>query len=266
VKNTDFLSLLLFFVGFGLFGQPAPTEYKRWFLKPAAGINIPITNLFSGEVTDPLIEYDNNTYYWQLISGNYFINEKWGIEFTFQTGESTRRSDRVNRFYTDMQNTYNDNFYVVPFTPAQYSEPDIFGGSIERSYLGIVYRIQNSKILLLPKFLIGITSFYTDWGKVTLKEKGTNTVFKLSYSTGKRPSDHFTIASSFTFGYRLSKFILANVDVIYSFFKPDIVFSEEIRNTYTEELVSRSIVYNKNIHTITIGAGIIIELRTIRKK
>jgi outer membrane protein W len=243
------------------FGQENSNTYSKWYLKPAAGINIPITNLLSGEITDNLFEYDDNSYYWQVISANYFFSSKWGIELTYQAGYSQNISGRADRFNTELEEKYGDDYFVSPSSGAQYDNFTIIGGSIQRGYLGLVYRIEKPKYIILPKVSIGVTSFYTDWGRADLKEKGTNTVYKLSYDSGERPNDHFTLAPSITFGYRLSKRLIANIDVLYSYYKTDIEFTEEIRNTFTEEISFRTIDYKKNMHTLTIGLGLIIELK-----
>ena len=115
----------------------------------------------------------------------------------------------------------------------------------------------------MPKLFIGVTSFITDWGRADLKEKGTNSVYELTYDSGKRPNDHFTLAPSVTFGYRLSKRLIANIDILYSYYKTDIVFVKEIRNMFTKEITSQTIDYKKNMHTLTIGFGLIIELKHV---
>lgn len=251
-----FLNLLNF-----TFAQESSNTYSKWYLKPATGINIPITNLFSGEITDNLFKYDDNSYYWQILSATYFFSSKWGIEFTYQTGHSQNISGRAARFNMELEEKYGDNYFVSPSSGAQYDNFSFIGGSIEKGYLGLVYRLEKPKYIILPKFSIGVTSFYTDWGSADLKEKGTNTVYKLSYDSGKRPNDHFILAPSITFGYRLSKRIIASIDLLYSFYKTDIEFVEELRNTFTDEVLTETIDYKKNIHTLTVGMGLIIELK-----
>ena len=241
------------------FGQEKPNTYPRWYLKPAAGINIPITNLLSGEITDNLFEYDDNSYYWQVISGDYFFSQKWGIEFTFQASAAKRISGRADKFNSEIQNKYSEDYFVSPSSGAQYDEFNIISGNFGKGYLGIVYRVEKPKYIFMPKLFVGVTSFYTDWGRADLKKKGTNTILELSYSSGKRPNEHFTIAPALTFGYRLSKRFIANVDFLYSYYKTNIEFIEVTRNTFTEETSYRTIDYKKNIHTLTIGIGLIIE-------
>jgi len=264
MKNAIIILLILNSFNCAL-GQEKSNTYSKWYLKPAAGINIPITTLLSGEITDNLFEYDDNSYYRQVISGNFFFSQKWGVEFTFQANASKRISGRADRFNSEIQNKYNKNYFVSPSSGALYDDFNIISGNFERGYLGIVYRIEKPKYIFLPKLFIGITSFYTDWGSADLKEKGTNTILKLSYSSGKRPNDHFTIAPAFTFGYRLSKRFIANIDLLYSYYKTDIEFVEKIRNTFTEEVSLRTIEYKRNIRTLTIGIGLIIELKPAPK-
>lgn len=244
------------------FGQDNQNTYSKWYLKPAAGQNIPITNLLSGEVTDDLFEYSDNSYYWQVISGNFFFSKNWGLELTYQAGNSSDISGRAARFNKIMQKMYTEDYFVSSSSGAEYDDFNPILGNIERGYLGIVYRIEKTKLILLPKLFIGVTSFYTDWGSADLKEKGTNTVIRISYNSGQRPNDHFTIAPAVTFGYRLSKRLIANIDLLYSYYKTNIEFIEETRNTFTEETSYKIIDYKKNIHTLTIGIGLTIELKS----
>ena len=241
--------------------QDSTNIYSKWYVKPAAGVNIPITNLLSNKIPDNLFEYDDNSYYWQILSASFFFSANWGLEFTYQAGHSQSISGRAERFNQKLEEKYGENFFVTPSSGAQYDNTSLIGGSIQRGYLGIVYRYEKPKYIMLPKLSIGVTSFYTDWGKADLKEKGTNNVYKLSYDSGKRPNDHFTIAPSFTFGYRLSKRIIANIDFLYSYYRTDIEFVEELRNTFTNEIITETIDYKKDIHTLTIGLGFIIELK-----
>jgi hypothetical protein len=243
------------------FSQESSSLYPKLYIKPATGINIPVTSLFSGEVTDYLFEYNDNSFYWQILSASYFISPKWGIEFTYQAGYSIKISSRVDKFNKNIEEKYSANYFVTPSSGAQYGHFSIIGGSIERGYLGLVYRLEKPNFIFLPKLSIGVTSFYTDWGKAYLKEKGANTLYELSYDSGKRPNDHFTIAPSVTFGYRLSKRLIANFDILYSYFHTDIEFIKELRNTYTDEITTETINYKKNMHTLTMGLGLLIEFK-----
>ena len=257
--------LALIFNSFScVFGQQKANTYSKWYLKPAVGINIPFTKLLNGEITDNLFEYADNSYYWQIISGNYFFLQKWGVEFTYQGGNSHSISGRADRFNSEIVKQYGDTYFVSPSSGAQYDDNSIFSGNIQRGYLGLVYRFEKPNYIILPKLFIGVTSFYTDWGRANLKEKGTNSVYELTYDSGKRPKDQFTLAPSIVLGYRLSERLIANIDILYSYYKTDIEFVKETRNTFTDEKTFQTIDYKKNMHTLTIGFGLIIELKNVR--
>jgi outer membrane protein W len=71
------------------------------------------------------------------------------------------------------------------------------------------------------------------------------------------------LAPSVTFGYKFSKRIMANVDVQYSYFKTNIKYTEEKNNLFTKEKTTiQTIDYKKNVHTLSIGLGLIIQLKT----
>jgi len=254
-----FIGLLLLNLCQGLIAQENSPGYSKWYLKPAAGVNLPVTKLLTGEITDHLLEYDDFSFYGQLIAGGYFFNSTWGLEFSFQPGYSGKLSGRADKFANDLELKYGDTYFVTVGSGAAYSQSDFSGGAIQRGFFGLVYRIEKPHMVILPKFSIGVTSFYTDWGSAVLKEKGTNTLLKLRYDPGQRPNDHFTLAPSVTIGYRLSKRVLATVDAMYSYCKTDIVFTEELRNSFTEEVSYRSFDYDRHLHTFTIGLGLIVD-------
>lgn len=254
--------ILLFLCLFNIsFAQDGLDAYTKWHLKPAVGLNIPITNLFCGEITDNLFKYADNSYYWQVLSLSRFFSSKWGLEFAYQAGHSRNITDRADRFTLELQEQYGDKYFVSSSSGAQYETFSYIGGSIERGYLGLVYRLEKPHFVLLPKISIGVTSFYTDWGSAVLKEKGSNNVYQLSFDPGKRPNDHFTLAPSLTFGYRLSKRLFANIDILYSYYKTNIEYITELRNTFTGETAYETIDYKRNMHALTIGMGLIVELR-----
>ncbi len=246
-----------------VFSQEDADIYSKLYIKPAIGINLPITNLLQGEVTDDLFKYSDNSFYYQILSGNFFFSKHWGIEFTYQAGYSNSISGRADRFQNKMQKMYGKDYFVSTESGAQYNGVNPILGDIERGYLGLVYRIEGNKFILLPKLLLGIVSFSTDWATIDLKEKGTNNVLKISYDSGRRPNDYFTIVPAVTFGYRLSERIIANVDILYSYYKTNIEFIEKTRNTFTEEISNKTIDYKKNVNTLTIGIGLIIEFAPI---
>ena len=264
MKSSLPLLLLLFLPGsINTYGQSNASAFSKWYVKPAVGINIPLTRFKAGETTDLLIEYNDNSFYWQLISGNYFFHRNWGLEFTFQASSYSGALDKNRLFNQEMYRQYADDYFVSPSSSGQYDRFDFFGGNVGRGYLGVVYRLEQPKFILLPRFFVGVTSFYSNWARTKLKEKGTNTILEVFHTSGEKPNDYLTLSPALTVGYRLSRRMIANLDCQYSYFKTDITFKESIRNTFTESTTVRTFDYHKNIHTLTTGIGVIFELRPV---
>lgn len=246
------------------FSQTDSRTYSKWHLSPGAGINLPLTKLFSGEITDNLIEFDDHSYYLKYISGSYFFSDKWGLEFAFQLNVAKSILGRGDRFNAQILDQYGDDYFVTYGFGTPYYGDNIITSSFSRGGLGLVYRIEKPKYIILPKIFIGTTAFDTDWGNAYLKEKGTHTVLELSYKSENGSGDNLTIAPGLLFGYRLSKRFIANFDLLYSYYKTDFQFVKELRNTFTEEVWTETIDYNKGIHTLSMGVGLIIELGLVR--
>ncbi len=246
------------------FSQENTKTYTRWYLKPAVGLNIPLTKLFSGSITDNLFEYSDNSFYWQYISATYFFLPNWGLEFTYQPGYSRCISNRYERYAGEIEAEYGDEYFVSTCSGAEYNNSTIISGSIDRGYLGLVYRYERRNYVFLPKLTVGVTSFNTDWGETVLKEKGSNIVYELTYKPGEISNDHFFIAPSFAFGYRLNKWFIVNVDLLYTYFKTDIEYKKQFCNTFTNEVKTETIDYDKNIHTLSVGVSLIFELRHVK--
>ena len=96
-----------------------------------------------------------------------------------------------------------------------------------------------------------------------MKEKNSNNEFGLFLSTKSKPSDRifFTVTPSVSFGYKLSKRVFLNADVMLSHFRPNFVFEREFVNLYTRESSVEYFNYKKDIFTLSLGAGIIIVIR-----
>ena len=255
---------ILFFFGmfsFSVYGQDSLNYKSKWQIRLLVGANIPMTKLLQGAETDYLFQYEDNSYYWQILSISYFFHKHWGLEFNYQAGTSSRIRKRNDNFYANIQSQYGDNYYVNPGTGASYDDFNFFGGDIQRGYLGIIYRFETNKFYVYPKFAIGVTSFYTDWGRADLKEKNTNIEYRVNYSSEKIPNDHFTLAPSVSFGYKIAKRFYFNADIMFSHYKTNIVYEKTITNLYTNEKTFEQFDYKKSISTLSLGAGLIFVIR-----
>ena len=244
-------------VSFSTYGQDSLAYKSKWQTRLLFGTHIPMTKLLQGTETDYLFQYADNSYYWQILSVSYFFHKHWGLEFNYQAGTSSKIRQRGDNFTAFMQSEYNENYYVSPSTGALYDDFNFFSGDIERGYLGVVYRFETNKFYVYPKFAIGVTSFYTDWGGADLKEKNSNIEYKINYSSGKRPNDHFTLAPSVSFGYKIARRFYFNADITFSYYKTDIVYEKTTTNLYTNERTIEHFDYKKGISTLSLGAGLI---------
>jgi len=244
-----------------LYSQDTLNYASKWLTRPSIGFNIPLTTLLKGDITDNLFEFDDHSTYWQVLSVTYFFHKRWGVEFNFQGNGSSKISNRDERFLKSVQSEYGNEYFVTPSTGATYDSRNLIGGNIERGYLGLIYRIELKRLLIYPKLAIGVTSFYTDWGQAFLKLKGSNTVLKVDYSSGKRPNDHFTVAPSLTIGYKLTKRVFFNIDIMTSYYKTDITFTKSTTDLNTGQGTIEKNKYRKNIYTLSLGTGLIIVIK-----
>jgi len=228
-------------------------------VRPTFGWDIPLTPLYEGAITDDLIEYsDQPTTYLQLLSVTYFFSENWGIEFNYQAISSKPSNGNINRFSTGIQAEYQDQYFVTPSMGG-----GSYGGSsstTSRGFLGIVYRKDLGRFFLHPKFAVGVTSFDTNWGGAGLKEKNSNTMVDIEYWPEKKkiPKDFFTLATSLSTGYKFSKRIYFNVEVMTSYFPLNITYTKTTTNLYNGSESTETIDYSKSMFSLSLGFGLII--------
>ncbi|MCL2417249.1 MAG: hypothetical protein FWD02_04870 [Bacteroidales bacterium] len=260
------LFFILFFaiLADSVYGREFSAYSSRWQTRPLVGVNIPITKLFKGAETDYLLSYDDRSFYWQILSVSYFFNERWGLEFNFQAGTSSRIRQRANNFVTNMQLQYSDNHYVRAGTGADFDEFHSMWGDFHRGYLGIIYRFERNRFFIYPKFSIGLIEFSTDWGSANLMQKNSNFEHLVSYSRGIRRNGAFIIyssnlilAPSVSFGYKLSKRFFLNADVKFSYFRPNFTYEKTTTNLFTQQSTVEHFRYRKDIFTLSLGVGLI---------
>jgi hypothetical protein len=251
--------LLVFLFSLQVFAQ----EHKpiKWAVRPSAGKTFPLTTLPGGHITDGLIGFSGNTYYWQLLSVSWFFSNNWGAEFFFNGNHASSVGNRYNRFVEAVEQRFGDEYYTTPSSGAIYPYLSALGGSIERGGIGPVYKIEKGNFLFIGRAMIGVTSFYTDFGYATLKEKGGNERLHVHWSARDAVKDYFTFNPSFTFGYRLSRRIVLDFDFNYWLYHVGTRYTETITNQYTKEISKQTFQYSGLINEISLGAGFMFILR-----
>jgi hypothetical protein len=243
------------------FAQEKTIGNKRLYIKPAVGLNIPITRLFSGNITDNLLNYADHAVIFQMPSATYMFSSNWGIEVGLQLGFSGDFQTRVNNLNSYFEEKYAADYFVLPVYGFNQQNNAGLYNSYWRGMFGLVYQIEKPKYLILSKFLIGSTDLQITPIRRDLKERGTNQVLKLSYFPDtKRNQSFFTLSTGLTLGYKISKRTWVNFDVQYAYSKSNFSIEEKLRNPLTEQTLQNNFVYKKDIHTLTIGVGLIYDI------
>lgn len=261
MRNIFNLVLFLgFFIG-NSYCQDSLNYKAKWQTRPNFGVNIPITKLLDGRIPGNLFEYGDNSIYWQVLTVSYFFHRHWGVDFNFQGMTSKNITKRADIFSEAMRLEYQGNYYVTPSTGASYNFINPFGGNFGRGFISLIYRYEKKRLFIYPKFSIGVNSIYIDWGEALLKQKNSNKLLKVSYESDIRPKDNFIMATSASFGYKLSKRFYFNLELMTSYYKTHITLTKKITDLNTTISTNEDIEYNKDIFTISIGGGLIFVIK-----
>lgn len=254
--------LLLFLSGCFPAGAQKRAPYaSKWQLRPQCGYYLPANRLLRGDDADYLLTYSDRTFYVQALSIAYFFQKRWGAEFNYQGSYARRTSHRGDNFGRAMQDQYGAAYYVSTSTGADYRHPGLPQSAVERGYLGVVYRVETDRWYGYPKVSIGVTSFFTDWGTVYLKEKNTNRVVQIAYNKRREPHDQFTIATSAAIGYKLANHLYLNIDLLGTFYRTHTAVRKTITDLNTKVESVEVTDYSKGIATMGAGAGFVIVLQ-----
>jgi hypothetical protein len=258
MKNF-FCTICFFLFAWNAAGQ----EFKtlKWIIRPSAGATFPLTTLKGGYITDPLIDFSGNTFYWQFISSSWFFSN-WGIEFSFMGNLPRKPINRHNRFVTAVENRFGKDYYATTTSGAMYAFHSMAGGSIEKGGIGPVYKMESGRFVFMGRALIGVTSFYSDYASARLKAKDSNEILQLNWSTDDGAAkDFLTFNPSVSLGCRLSKRFILNFDVNYWLYNIRIDYSETMRNPWTGFTQTQDFSYSSLINEFSLGAGFMIVLK-----
>ena len=253
------LLLVFFFFGtlmYCAYGQDSLAYKSKWQIRVLAGGNIPITKLLQGNEADYLLQYNDHSYYIQPVSASYFFHKHWGADIDLRVGGSSNIGYRTDDFIAKVQSRYGDNYFVS-------AETKETKGVFHQGYIGIIYRLETNKFYAYPALSIGGTAIYTNRWQAHLKEKNSNNEYGLFLSTKNKSSNglFFTLAPSISFGYKLSKQVFLNANIMLSYFRPNFTLEKEFVNLYTKERTMEYFNYNKDILTLGLGTGVIIVIR-----
>jgi len=239
-----------------------PLRYNaRFVINPSFGFNRPMTTLLKGDVTDHLVQFNDHYHYWQVLSLAYFFNKHWGIGFDYRSGYSKSIDNKTDQFAESLESQYAKDYYVTPYATDGNDTDPKFLGQIQTGYLGVIYRLESSHFFFYPKLAIGITSFYTNWGQVFLKQKDANDVIRIYYWPNKMPHDHFVLAASASMGYKISKRIFISLNVLGSSYKTNFTYTQTTTDLNSGQSATEIITYKRRLLSLGLGAGLIIAIK-----
>jgi hypothetical protein len=251
-----FAGLLL--LGISNINIQAQDEYKpiKWFIRPSFGSTIALNPKTFGFITDNLTTYTNQTIYWQISAG--FFSKNWGIEFYYMKNYNDQLKNRYNEFSDDVTQKYGDKYFMHISSGMSFDFEYPTGIILERGSIGPIYKIEKNKALYIFRGQIGVISFSTDWGSAYLKEKGTNSIIEVNWSADKVVKDFLTINPSFTFGYRITKRIVLDLDINYWLYNLDFKYQETSTNFINEQTNTTYYHYKRIVNDISFGVGFMI--------
>jgi hypothetical protein len=200
----------------------------------------------------------------QLISIAYFFREHWGGEFSVRGATSSRIADRDVRFYDWVQKEYGEQYYLVSSDEFVdfYTR---FTGDVRQMMFGLVYRLEKARWTLYPKLAIGATSYDTDWITFHLKEKNSNTIYKVTYLSDEYMPGGFTIAPSVSGSYQLTRRFAVQADLAFPFFRNTMSFQRTTTNLSTGEVVIDDFSYKRVVLAMSVGVGFTIVLDRFKR-
>lgn len=243
-----------------IYSQNSLRYHTKWHISTSFGGYTTLHPYFKGEVTDPLIEFEDRTLSWQYLSSSYFFLKHWGVALDLQWGYTQKTTQKTDQFNQLMQTRYGNDYYVNTSTGNAYSTSPGFVGKIERGYLSMVYRAELPRFFIYPKLGIGITSFYSNWALLDLKQKNTNNVLEVSFNHD-RGIDFFTISASALAGYKLSKRIFLHLEPLGSFYKTRFNYTKTTTDLNSKESTIDVISYRRNVFSLSLSAGLTYVIR-----
>lgn len=103
-------------------------------------------------------------------------------------------------------------------------------------------------------------------GSSSLKEKGSNNVLELHYSTYSDAPPAAIISPSFYMAYRVYDRFLVHLNFIYSHTEINFSYNQKITNLATDESQNRIIPYSSIMRKYSIGIGATVEFGQIKPK
>jgi hypothetical protein len=235
-----------------VYAQLSKPYSSRWQTRIVFGTDIPIKKFLRGDVTDYLMEYDNNSGYMQFFNSSLFVSRHWGIDAGYQI-QVANTGDREAGFQRRIETEYGDAYYVTAFI-SDYGEIQTRGN------LGVVYRFESKRFMVYPRLSLGFTTFGTNDATAYLKEKNTNNIVELKYNAKGSSRAPFTLIPSVSLGYRVLNRFAVNVDIAGAYFRSNVSYTKQTQGLYAKILSTDNLSAKRSALALSVGFGIVFTL------
>jgi hypothetical protein len=207
-----------------------------------------LVKLRAGRTSDSTFAYGNRSFVFQPppLALTYFFGKHWGVTANLQFSVA---SSKDSDFSAALDREYG-GAYFANGVGAFYDEPMSLG------LVGAVYRREWRRFFYFGGLALGVTEFNTGRARGSLKARGANTVLDVYYEPGQDHNNYFTLAPSFTAGYKWKRMIYLHVRVMSTYVPVDFTIVKTVKDKNSGESISvEEYRYKKGVSSLTIVAG-----------
>jgi hypothetical protein len=239
-----------------MFAQP---EYKpiRFFYRPSIGAMFPTRSFSSNDIPGNLVGTQFQNLFFQPLAIGFFY-QNIGIEGQVMLSPSLNPRNRHNQFVKDVNLKYGNKYHTSVYSSAVDDYLDKSSDPIVRGSLGPSYKVERNRLIFVGRIMLGIVSIISNWGRVRLKEKGTNELLNIRWDSQYPTKDCFSFHPSLTLAYRVNRRITFNLDLDSWLYKADITYKETTTNAVTGVVTTEEYGYDHLMNDIGVGLGIMV--------
>ncbi|MFZ6051016.1 hypothetical protein [Halocola ammonii] len=246
-----------------VFSQSDSLYTFEFQLRSSVGANVALTPVKKGFETDNLIGFQDNSLYWQIVSGTIYFNENWGLDasvFAYTSDNTYRLQDK---FTAAVNEVYKDDYYILYNSAARDQSLEYQEFAAVRGFqAGLSYRVEkNERLIIQPRLLFGVMVFDNTNALVHLKERGTNTLKKVEYIYSRPSSNSFSASLGSMIGYNFHKGWILFAEVYYSYTYAGLEYTRETTDLYTEEVELKVYDHPNHLSSLKFGVGLAVDLK-----
>jgi hypothetical protein len=246
MKQLIFLWLVIF--SFSTVARAQEKKnHSRWFIKGGFGYTGCLNAIEDNDLYESLSGFSKQTFDVTLISTSFFFGEKkkWGVDLSLHIS-SRMGGKNFDNYAADV---YSDMYY--PKNSYSYRIND----GIVRFGAGVCYKLEKKRFILIPKALIGVTSFTNDDTSAELKRKDSNEMYQVKYAANGN-NNSFTVMPCISLGYRFNRVLILTFDAMYSLYKTGFAYTETITNIYTRQQEMKTHKSNSPVNNLGFSIGL----------